>query len=129
MKTKATLNVSELENQGSFEKINIREFQHFEFVSAGKNIDYKGVNGHQYNFQVPDGPHDISHADQFDEMSNRKGRHMANTSHKPKQKKLSINGTIVHSTRRSQHDKEKDIKEKEEQIKVITVRILDQTIT
>jgi hypothetical protein len=54
---------------------------------------------------------------------------MANTGHKPKQKKLSTNGTIIHSTRRSQHDKEKDIKEKEEQIKVITIRILDQTIT
>jgi hypothetical protein len=53
MKTKTTLNVSELENPGSFEKIYIREFQqNFDnltgpnFISAGKNIDYMGVHGH-----------------------------------------------------------------------------------
>ena len=137
MKTMNTLNISERKTPGSFD-INIREFnRNFEnfnsgpnFVSAGKNMDFMGVHSQQFHsFQVPDGPQDISNAAQFDDMSTRKSRFLANTANKPKQKKLSTNGTILHSTRRSQQDKEKDIKEKEEQIKVITVRILDQTIT
>ena len=115
LKTKTTLNVSEPGNPESSEKINIREYQ--------QNFD-----NFPSPFKVPDGPLDNSNT-KFEGISSHKGRQFNQTDHKPKAKKLSTNGTVIHSTRRSQHDKEKDIKVKEEQIKVITVRILDQTIT